>query len=48
MANILDDLKAALSSFESSVKSDLEEIRSQKLEVLRLKNEITDTHALIV
>lgn len=43
MANILDDLKAALSSFESSVKSDLEEIRSQKLEVLRLKNEITDT-----
>ena len=43
MANILDDLKDALSSFESSVKKDLEEMREQKREVLRLRNELYDT-----
>ena len=43
MANILDELKDALSSFESSVKKDLEEMREQKREVLRLRNELYDT-----
>lgn len=43
MANILDELKDALNSFESSVKKDLEEMREQKREVLRLRNELYDT-----
>lgn len=43
MGYILDDLKQALKSFESSVKKDLEEIRQQKRDVLRLKEELYDT-----
>ena len=43
MATVLDEMKAALKSFENSVKSDLEEIRKQKREVLQMRNELYNT-----
>ncbi len=43
MAYILDDLKKALEAFENSVKKDVAEIRKQKSEVQRLKEEIYHT-----
>lgn len=43
MDTIFDDIKDALNSFENCVKKDLEEIRQQKSEMTRMKEELYNT-----